>query len=76
MSRALSLADLRRLRDAELIERHDAEAENTVVGVNYYLDELARRESKRQLNTVGRLTWVIAFLTAVNVVLVAISVWD
>jgi predicted DNA-binding protein len=40
-----SLEDLRAAPDAELIERHDRLAENTSVGVSYYLEELADRVS-------------------------------
>ena len=40
-------------------------AENTVAGVNYYLDEIARRENKRQQETMIRLTWAIAGMTLV-----------
>jgi hypothetical protein len=75
------LQELRAASDAELIERHDRLAQNTSVGVNYYLEELARRESYRQgervrelTQTVVNLTWIIAALTAVNVAAVLIDV--
>jgi hypothetical protein len=50
------------------------------VGVNYYLQELSRREAARQTQAIAamtskmvRLTYVIAALTAVNVLIVALS---
>jgi len=72
------LSELRRKTEDELIDEHDRFAESTVVGINYYLDELSRRESAKQTetilgltHTIARLTWVIAGLTAANVILVA-----
>lgn len=38
------LRDLRALQTEQLIAEHDRHAQNTVVGVQYYLDELARRD--------------------------------
>jgi hypothetical protein len=59
------LADLRALPDDELIRAHDHLAQNTSVGIDYYLAELARRDALRQEGAIRRLTWVIAVLTAV-----------
>lgn len=47
--------DLRRSSDAELIEAHDTHAVHTVVGVNYYLDELHRRDLMRATRASQRL---------------------
>jgi hypothetical protein len=60
-----SIRELRDASDDELIRNHDMLARNTSVGVNYYLDELARRESARQQATMIRLTWAIAAMTLV-----------
>jgi hypothetical protein len=75
------LNELRAASDEELIERHDRLAKDTIVGVNYYLEELARRDAQAQgdrveslTKTVVNLTWVIAILTAVNVAAVLIDV--
>lgn len=38
---------LRRLTDDELIAAHDEIAKNTVVGLNYYRDEITRRAFER-----------------------------
>jgi len=81
MPMSKSIADLRALSDEDLIHEHDETARSTVVGTNYYLDELARRESKRSADavlqntiTVRNLTWAIGVLTALTVVLVAVTV--
>jgi hypothetical protein len=61
-----SIEDLRDMSDDELIRAHDRLAKNTqAVGVNYYLEELARRRSDRQQTTMIRLTWAIAAMTLV-----------
>ena len=59
------------------MRRHDAAAQNTSVGVNYYLEELARRDAQRQGAEVVKLTrdvrnltiW-IAVLTVANLAFV------
>jgi len=43
-----SVAELRTLSDDDLIHLHDEQARHTVVGVSYYLEELARRDAARQ----------------------------
>jgi hypothetical protein len=79
-----SLKELRAASDEDLVARHDAEAKNASAGVNYYLDELARRDAHdqgermvamnaemvRMTRTISRLTVAIAVLTVVNVVAV------
>jgi hypothetical protein len=78
MGVASTLKDLRALSDDELIRRHDEEAAHTVVGTDYYLAELARRESHKTAEGVARdttwmkrLTAIITALTIANVGLVA-----
>lgn len=44
---APKLNRLRELTDEEIVEAHDGLAPNTSVGLNYYLDELTRREFAR-----------------------------
>lgn len=75
-------AQLESLSDEELIARHDAAANNTVVGTDFYREEIARRqlakERSRMLKltaTMRTLTWVILALTAFNAVLVAVQIW-
>ena len=75
-----SLHDLRSIPEERLITEHDQIAQHTSVGVQYYLDELARRDAtKLAEKTEGateemrKLTRVITVLTVVNVVLVLVS---
>lgn len=75
---ALSLSDLRNLTYDELVEKHDYQAKTTVVGIQYFLDELSRRYQERQAEAMLRFTrWITAMTviitvaTLVNVVLAA-----
>ena len=70
---AHSLYDLLNLTDDEVVRRHDDQAKTTVVGTQYYLDELNRRYQKRQTEAMLRLTkcsvdmmFVITFAALVN----------
>ena len=56
MSMARPLQELRAMTEDKLIAAHDATAKNTVVGLNYYLDELLRREQYRQTQAMIKLT--------------------
>jgi hypothetical protein len=74
---AVNLKELRAMTDEELVKRHDEDAKSTVTGANYYLDELARRDTQRTAEAVRRgtewvkyLTMAIAVLTLANVGLV------
>jgi len=63
MSRTVK--QLRALTDEQLIAAHDEAALHVTEGVDYYLQELARRESRRQTAIIVRLTWAIFALTLV-----------
>ncbi|ACV22782.1 hypothetical protein Shel_17630 [Slackia heliotrinireducens DSM 20476] len=59
-----SYSELKELSDEELIARHDNHARTTSVGVSYYLDELARRESGRINESMLKCTkWITAMTT-------------
>lgn len=62
---AYKIAKLRTMSDEELIELHDKEAPTATASVNYYLGELDRRENRRRMATVVRLTWAIAGMTLI-----------
>ena len=47
MGIAHSIEELKKLSDAELIRKHDKEARNTVVGTQYYVDEIRYRQHAR-----------------------------
>jgi hypothetical protein len=73
-------AELQALTDDELISRYDYEAEHTLVGTGFYLNELARREEAKQTAKVVdftkeilKLTNIITYMTLINVVLVAVT---
>jgi hypothetical protein len=74
-SRAVSRSyrDLLSLTDDELITAHDEIAPSTSVGVNYYLDELRRREQARSNQLIIRLTFANAALAALAVVISMIA---
>lgn len=76
-----TIAELRAKSDEELIAEHGKLSRNVVLNVNYYLQELARRESVRQTEAMISLTRKIAklmiavtLLTGVNVVVAAVAV--
>lgn len=74
---AYTLRELRGLTDEQLVEEHDNLAGLTRVGINYFLDELRRREQEKQtrlmLSYTHRMLWLtvfIAILTITNVIAV------
>lgn len=76
------LQELRALSDEELVRRHDQRAKHTVVGVNHYLAELARRDQDRQTSAmlqytqqIKRLTVVVTAATVLNAVVFAWQAW-
>ena len=62
---ALSLSDLQNRSDEELVALHDGQAKTTVVGIQYYLDELSRRYQERQTKAMVRFTKWITVMTVV-----------
>ncbi|OGP68419.1 MAG: hypothetical protein A2W27_11025 [Deltaproteobacteria bacterium RBG_16_44_11] len=79
---AYTLKELQELSDDQLISEHDALAQSTVMGINYYRDELNRRGQNRQTEAMllytRRLLWLtvfVAILTVVNVVAILIPLF-
>ena len=77
---AETIDELRNLPKEEVVRRHDATAEHTVVGTQHYLDELARRDAvsqgermERLTASINRLTWIITGATIIGVVLTIVS---
>lgn len=71
---AYSIEQLRKMSDQELIREHDRIANQTEVGLQYFLDELRRRENERTneqmrvlSEAVSKMTWRIELLTWVAV---------
>ena len=60
-----SVAELKKLSDEELVERHDKQAQHTQVGIKFYLDELRGRENARLSRSVEKMTRAILWLTVI-----------
>jgi hypothetical protein len=73
-----TIARIRELSDSDLIAEHDRLAQSTVVGVDYYLNELARRDQARQTALLLRYTrillWLTVIVTLATVVSLAVAV--
>jgi len=74
MAMSVSVRQLREMSDDELMQLHDGEMINTVVGTAHYLGELRHREIARQTNAMLQLTKVIAWLTGVVTVATVVNV--
>lgn len=77
-----SFSELKAMSDKTLIERYDGIGKHTVVGTQFYLDELMRREQRRQSDQMlgftkqmRNMTTLIFVLTLVNAALVAVTVF-
>lgn len=66
--------ELRSLDDEKLIAEHDRHAKNTCVGVNYYLEELSRRDSERVNKSMLKCTRWITAMTAVVLIATIVNV--
>lgn len=62
---AHTIAELKKLSDAELIRQHDEDAKHTMVGTAYYMDELRYRQQARLTRVMLWLTIVITVLTGI-----------
>jgi hypothetical protein len=74
-----SIEQLRKLTDDEVIALHDTVAVHTQVGVQFYLDEINRREQNKQTDLMVKYTkqmlWLtifVAALTVINVIAVIV----
>lgn len=74
MGTSLTYRELRKISDEELIDQHDKESKCTVVGTNYYLEELARRGSQRVNDSMLRCTKWITAMTAVMLLATVVNV--
>jgi hypothetical protein len=74
---AKPISELRSLSDEHLIAQHDALLQNrVVVGVNYYVEELARRQMERLTKRLVTLTRALVFLTVVVMALTIVLVLE
>ena len=74
MSIVKKYAKLRGMSDDELIQEHDEVAKGSMVGVNYYLDELARREQDRATNAMLKYTRWITIMTIIMTIATIVNV--
>ncbi len=65
MSMAKTLQQLKELTTEELIQLHDKQAQSTGVGLQYYLDELGRREQDKLNQEMLRLTQQMQRMTVI-----------
>ena len=72
---AHKLGELRALSDEQLVREYDRIAETTQVGLNFYRDELLRRELQEQNRHLGALTRWMNWMTGAMLVLTIINVW-
>lgn len=80
---AYKLEDLYKISDEKLIEEYDKTAKSTVMGLNYYRDELIRRSGQmvneaviesskiveKETLVISKMTKVMMWFTIVNVAL-------
>jgi hypothetical protein len=87
MSMIPKLGELQALTDEEIAEKYDSAAERTVVGTDFYLDELNRREFRRASEAalaearaarkLAQVNALVAFIAAVSAVIVIfIPLWS
>ena len=60
------LRDLKALSNDDLTKLHDAKADGTAVGVDYYLNEIHRRQTAAVMRTSQRLAMAATTLAAVG----------
>ena len=79
---AQNYVELRSTSTDELVRTYDSLAHNTSLGLGFYRDEIARRDAAevtakiiQMTRQMRDLTFVVVFLTLVNAVLVAITLF-
>ena len=71
---AASLAQLRAMSDDEIVRLYDKQASNTVVGINYWTEELNRRSQQRQTDSMLGLTKWITLMTVIITIATLVNV--
>ena len=72
---ALKLKALRALTDEQLVEYYDRQAESVNPSLEFYRQELYRREQDRQTQSMLRYTLWITFMTFVMSIATIVNVW-
>jgi len=73
----MAVPKLKKLRDIpieELIRRYDKIANNTGEGINYYLNEIARRDQEKHSKTILKYTKRIALMTLIVTISTIINI--
>jgi len=70
MSMARKYDDLKKLSDNEFKKEYDKVAERTVVGLNFFLEEIIRREQRRQARWH---TWLSVGALITSIIAIVIS---
>lgn len=65
MAKAKKLKELRKMNKDELIKEHDEQAVMTQVGLDYYLNELFRRDLEAYNRTIKNCTIAIVIMTVI-----------
>jgi hypothetical protein len=73
MAYAMKLSELKNLSDKELEKIYDAHTGNTVVGLDFFREEILKREQTRLTNAMIKLTRFIIILTIVQVIATIIT---
>jgi hypothetical protein len=72
---AFSLRDLRAMSDEELVKYHDKVAQNTTTSLDYYREELVRRENTRQNEYTTRMTEEMRNMTSAMLRATKVMAW-
>ena len=79
MFRPYTMAELIRLSDEQLIAAYDVAIEQTIVGADYYLEELRNRSQVRVAAAVEKFTrWIFGLtlvVTLATIVNVVVALW-
>lgn len=70
-----SYKELQKVSDEELIKEYDEQAKYTAVGINYYADELSRREIEKSNRIMVNCTIAITVMTAVMLIATIVNVF-
>ena len=79
MFRPYTMAELKRLTDDQLIAAYDVAIERTIVGAEYYLEELRNRSQARVAVAVEKFTrWIFGLtlvVTLATIINVVVALW-
>jgi hypothetical protein len=71
---AYKLSELRALSDDELVRQHDEMAQHVLLSLNYYREEISRRETEVLNRRMERMTNAV-WMTGAILLLTAVLLW-